>query len=242
MKAFYLAKSWWQLLVMAAVCYFVGCFNFAKFISRRKNKDITKMGSGNPGTMNMSREFGLKVGLLTFVCDALKGGVPALVSYFIYRNYYFAGTAFIVSDFTRYFCGLFIVLGHIFPVTARFKGGKGVASSLGLLWLSLSAENPWWIFIAFVALLLVVGFIAVTEWGSLGSFLGVTGLSIAQMVIFLLRYGFLEVNAYLVATYVFIFAINLLVWTAHRANIARLFSGEERRTSVKSSSKGKKNG
>ena len=71
--------------MIAIGCYLIGCFNFARLISRSKHKDITKMGSGNPGTMNMSREFGLKIGLLTFFCDALKGGVPALISYFLYR-------------------------------------------------------------------------------------------------------------------------------------------------------------
>ncbi len=65
---------------MAIVCYFIGCFNFARVISKKRNKDITKIGSGNPGTMNMSREFGWKVGLLTFACDALKGGIPAIIS------------------------------------------------------------------------------------------------------------------------------------------------------------------
>ena len=144
------SQNWWQFLLMAIVCYFIGCFNFARAISKKKNKDITKIGSGNPGTMNMSREFGLKVGVLTFVCDALKGGVPAIISYFIYREYYFAGTAFVVSDVTRYFCGLFVIIGHIFPVTMGFKGGKGIASTLGLFWCALSCENLWWILLGFV--------------------------------------------------------------------------------------------
>ena len=61
MKEFSFAQNWWQFLLRAIVCYFVGCFNFAVLISRLKRNDITKMGSGNPGTMNMSREFGIKV-------------------------------------------------------------------------------------------------------------------------------------------------------------------------------------
>ncbi len=233
MKEFYLAKDWWQFVVMALVCYLVGCFNFARLISRRKHKDITKIGSGNPGTMNMSREFGLKVGLITFLCDALKGGVPALISYFIYRNYRFAGTSVQTSDFTRYFCGLFVIIGHIFPVTTGFKGGKGIASTLGLFWLGLSCESGWWALIVFLLLVLVVVFIALTEWGSLGSLLGVTGLSIIQLVLFCLQYGVGRFNAYLVAIYACILAINLLTWCAHHANLARLFAGEEHHTSIK---------
>ncbi len=242
MKAFSLSENWWQLPLMAVVCYLIGCFNFARAISRSKNRDITKIGSGNPGTMNMSREFGLKIGLLTFFCDALKGGLPALISYFIYRNYYFAGTSFIVADFTKYFCGLFVVVGHIFPVTMKFKGGKGIASTLGLLWFALSTENAWWILIGFLFLVFVVLFIAWTEWGSLGSLLGVTGLSIAQLIFFGVSYGFGAFNAYLVATYAFVFAINVLTWVAHKANLLRLFSGEEHHTSIRrlAQKKGKK--
>ncbi len=228
-----MAKSWWQFLLMAALCYLIGCFNFARTISRKKNRDITKIGSGNPGTMNMTREFGLKVGLATFLCDALKGGVPAVISYFVYRNYYFAGSGVRVSDLTRYFCGLFVIVGHIFPFNMRFKGGKGIASTLGLMWFSLSCEHAWWILVGFVFLVFIVFFIAWTEWGSLGSLLGVSGFSVIQLVLFCQTYGIGEFDAYLVASFACILAINVLTWCAHHANLKRLFSGEEHHTSIK---------
>ena len=239
MKDFYFSQNWWQFLVMAVVCYLIGCFNFARAISRKRHKDITKIGSGNPGTMNMSRVFGLKIGLLTFACDALKGGIPALIGYLLYRSYQFAGTDFAVSDFTRYFCGLFVIIGHIFPVTMHFKGGKGIASTLGMFWVSLSCENAWWIAIGFAIAVFLIGFIYYTEWGSLGSLLGVTGVSIAQMVIFFLRYGESVVNAYMVGAYLILFLINVLTWGAHHENIARLFAGEEHHTSIKKLAKKK---
>ena len=233
MMQFSLAQNWWTLPLWAVVCYFVGCFNFAVLISKCKGRDVTKMGSGNPGTMNMSREFGLKVGLITFFCDALKGGVPAIVSYFIYKNAVFAGTNVLVSDFFRYYCGVFVVVGHIFPVTMHFKGGKGIASTLGLFWGCLSCETPWMILIGFVWLLCVVLFIYLTEWGSLGSLVGVSVFSVWQAVVFIERYNTLQLNAYLVCLFLLIFVINLLTWCAHRKNLARLFSGEEHRTSLK---------
>ena len=239
-KEFYFSQQWWQFLILAIVCYFVGCFNFARMISRFKKRDITKIGSGNPGTMNMSREFGLKIGLLTFLCDAVKGGVPALISYFIYRKYAFAGTAVAVADFTRYFCGLCVIIGHIFPITMHFKGGKGIASTLGLFWFCLPCDWGWWALIVFLCLIGVVFFIAWTEWGSLGSLLGVTGLSIIQTVIFALRYQVVAVNGYLICIYMTILAINFLTWWAHRANLMRLFAGEEHHTSIKKLSKKKK--
>ena len=225
---------------MAVVCYFIGCFNFARLISRFKKRDITKIGSGNPGTMNMSREFGLKIGVLTFLCDACKGGIPAVISYFIYRNFVFAGTDTAVSDFTRYFCGLFVVIGHIFPVTMKFKGGKGIASTLGLFWFCLSCDWGWWALFVLILLIGVVLFIFLAEWGSLGSLLGVTGLSIVQLVWFMVYYQFSPVNAYLVCVYMMILALNLLTWCAHYQNLARLFSGEERHTSIRKLAKKRK--
>ncbi|MBQ8290972.1 MAG: glycerol-3-phosphate acyltransferase [Clostridia bacterium] len=240
MKNFSFSQNWWQFLIIAVVCYFIGCFNFALLISRRKKRDITKIGSGNPGTMNMTREFGLKVGLTTFFCDAIKGGVPAIIGYFLYKGYFFEGTLLVVSDFVRYFCGLFVVIGHIFPVTMKFKGGKGIASTLGLFWACLSCENPWWILIAFAYLLFVVAFIFWTEWGSLGSLLGVSGFSVIQTVIFFLRYGNYPVNAYLVCLYMIILTINVLTWAAHKQNLSRLFSGEEHHTSIKKLAKKKR--
>jgi len=240
MKVFYFSKNWYEFLIITVVCYLIGCFNFARLIARIKHKDITKMGSGNPGTMNMSREFGLKVGVITFFCDAFKGGIPAIITYFIYRNYCFAGTNVLVSDFTRYLCGVCVIIGHIFPVFSRFKGGKGIASTLGLFWINLGAENAWFLLVGFGALWLIVLYIALTEWGSMGSLLGVTGFSIWQGVLFLLRYQGNGVNAYLVCLFGFLLLINILTWTAHWKNILRLLAGEEHHTSVKKLAKKKK--
>jgi len=239
MQNFSLLQNWWQIPLLAVVSYLIGCFNFALFISKRKKSDITKIGSGNPGTMNMSREFGLKIGLLTFFCDALKGGLPCIVAYLIYKNYVFAGTSVLVADISRYFCGLFVVIGHIFPVTMRFKGGKGIASTLGLLWCGLSCENAWWILLGFVVAAILISFIYFTEWGSLGSLLGVTGVSVIQMLMFFFRYGEMAFNAYLVCAYMCVFFINVLTWAAHHENIARLFAGEEHHTSIKKLAKKK---
>ena len=156
MKEFVFAQSWWQLVIIALSCYLIGCFNFALLISKLKRSDITKRGSGNPGTMNMTREFGVKIGVITFFCDALKAGIPALVVHFIYEDFIFVGTGVFVTDFARYFCGLFVVIGHIFPVTMRFRGGKGIASTLGLFWVGLACESAWWLLIGFAILLFLV--------------------------------------------------------------------------------------
>lgn len=233
MQPFYLSQNWWQLIVVGFACYFIGCFNFALLISKLKRRDITKIGSGNPGTMNMSREFGWKIGVLTFFCDALKGGMPAIILYFIYNDFVFAGTQLAVSDFIKIFGGICVIIGHIFPVFLKFKGGKGIASTLGLMWACLSLESWIWIPVGFGFLLFLVLFIFLTEWGSLGSLVGTTGLSIVQTLIFISTYGRMRMNAYLVVVFMMIIGINLLTWLAHAKNLQRLFSGEERHTSIR---------
>jgi glycerol-3-phosphate acyltransferase PlsY len=240
MKEFSFVSNWWQFAIIGIVSYLLGSINYAWLISRAMHKDITKMGSGNPGTMNVTRELGWKLGLLTFVCDALKGGVPMLICYFLYRGYVFAGTLVKVSDFVRYFVAVFVVFGHIYPATMRHHGGKGIASTLGIFWVGLSCESPWCILLGFVVGGIIIAFITWTEWGSLGSLLGVTGCSVIQMVYFVLRYAKMPLNAYMVCLYLFVLSLNVLTWVAHRANIVRLFAGEEHHTSFKKFFKKKK--
>ena len=240
MKPFIWSESFWQLPLFALVCYLIGCFNFALVISYFKHSDIRKMGSGNPGTMNVSRELGWKAGLLTFVCDAIKGGLPAVIAYFIYRDYVCEGTEVLVSDFMRYFFGFFVVIGHIFPVTMKFKGGKGIASTFGLFWGGLACENPWWALGMLALFAGILLFIFFTEWGGLGSLLGVSSFSVIQLLYFYHRYAKMGVNAYLVGIFMLILLINIATWVAHYKNLRRLFSGEEHRTSLKKIVKGKK--
>ena len=240
MKELYFSQSWYWFLLMAVVCYLLGCVNFAMIIARTKHKDAHKIGSGNPGTMNMSREFGLKVGLVNFLLDVSKGGIPALISYFVFRDYVFAGTDVVVSDVTRYLCGVFVIIGHIWPVTMRFRGGKGIASTLGLFWFALGCEQGWYAAVAFLWLVCVLTFIAVTEWGSMGSLLGVTGFSLWQGIIFYLRYAPELMNVWVIVLFMLLILLNFLTWFAHRKNLVRLFAGEEHRTSVKKLSKGKR--
>ena len=225
-------ESWYWFLLGGIVSYFIGCFNFAVLISHFKNKDIRDMGSGNPGTMNMTRSFGLKFGAINFFCDVLKGGIPALVGWLIFRNYIFEGTNFVVSDFARYLFGVMVIVGHIFPVTMKFKGGKGIASTMGMFLFAIPCERWWYVFIVVAFLTCVLLYIVFTEMGSMGSLLGVSGLSIFQAVVIIVRYSG-AYDVWLIVTLMLILAINLLTWIAHRKNIWRLLAGEEHRTSVR---------
>ncbi len=234
------SQTWYWFLAMAVVSYLVGCFNFALLISKIKHRDVRKMGSGNPGTMNMSRQFGLKIGALTLFLDMIKGGLPLLIAYFLFLGYTFAGTNVLVSDLARYVCGVSVIIGHIYPVTMRFHGGKGIASTLGMFAFALCCEAWWMIFLVLGVLVLTLFYIWASEWGSMGSLLGVSLLACVQGVVFALRYAGEMTNGFVVAIFLLLVLDCLLTWFAHRKNILALLAGEEHHTSVKKLSHGKK--
>ncbi len=112
----------YQLLVLILISYLIGSIPFGFLIFKFKSKDdIRKYGSGNIGATNVNRLLGKKLGLITLLLDYLK---TFLISFLIYKFY--------GSD-TGSICGFVSVIGHIFPLWLKFKGGKGVASFLGLL-------------------------------------------------------------------------------------------------------------
>lgn len=225
------------LIICAILSYLIGSINWSIIISRSLNKDIRLLGSGNPGTLNMSRNFGLKFGLLTFLLDVLKGAIPTLVVFFIFRNFTFYNSVFVVSDFAIYLVGLSVVLGHIYPIFLKFKGGKGIASTIGVLVVSLSVHGLGWASIAIMSLVAAVVFIYFTEFGAMGSFIAITPSAIAGCIRLTLIYGKIlgdKTVLFHTVTCLFIFTICLLTWYAHRKNIERMLAGDEHPTSIKS--------
>ena len=107
--------------------YFAGNISFARIISKAIHSDITMLGSGNPGTMNMTRNYGWKIGLLTLFLDLLKATIPCLLARILGEHFFIDYTNILV-----YTTGLAVVLGHDFPVFYKFRGGKGVACTLGI--------------------------------------------------------------------------------------------------------------
>lgn len=203
-----------QILVGSLVAigaYFIGNISNAIMISKLKGKDIRTFGSGNPGTMNMIRAFGKLIGLLTLILDAVKGIIPSLLGWLFMGHNEFLRLG--ADHIGLYIGGIFAVLGHIYPVCLKFKGGKGVATILGVC---MTAQPLWTIGFFAVGLL----FLLVTKIGSLTSFfmmcpaLTVEGIYAASS-----QLG--AVNAALVF---FLFALTLF---AHRANHVKMFSGNE---------------
>lgn len=223
-----LYNLWWQFLILAICSYLIGNVNFAIIISKLKGNDIRKVGSGNPGTLNMSRTFGLKIGLLVLVLDILKGVVPTLIGYLLYNGYYFNHTTLPISLIAKVLCGFFAVLGHVFPAFMKFKGGKGIATTIGVF----AVCNIW---VALISGALAIGFIMMTEVGSMGSFIATTPGAIATCLSVYKNYILASsiTEGQIVAasiTNLLVVGIIFLTWYAHRQNIRRLLAGKEHPT------------
>ena len=226
------------LVVLALASYFFGNINWALIISKLKNADIRKMGSGNPGTLNMSRNLGLGLGLLTFVLDILKGVIPTLVTFLVFMNSgVFAFTDYYIYDFAIYLSGFMVILGHIYPVTLKFKGGKGIASTIGVFLVIESVHGWQWSIVCIMALIAAALFIYFTEFGAMGSFIAITPPAVGGSIKLYLKYGTIvtdeNVLAFYIVTCLIIFLICFFTWFAHRFNIERMIAGEEHPTSIK---------
>ncbi len=191
-----------------AVSYLMGSVNNAIIICRFLGCDIRQLGSGNPGAMNMIRSVGLFWGALTLAMDAIKGAVPALM------GWYFLGTAcsFEGSRVGACVCALFVIIGHMFPVYYKFKGGKGVASTLGVCFVL----NPILAALSFLLLLVVL---LITKIGFLGSFVGIGVPLLVESVREFVRGDVIGGLVLLV--------ILCLVVYMHKSNIQRMVEGRE---------------
>lgn len=202
---------WWQLLLVILISYACGNISFARIISRSKNQDITKMGSGNPGSTNVLRQFGFKFGIINLALDMLKAFIPALACFYIFGHSYLM----------LYIAGVSSMLGHVYPVVYKFKGGKGIATMMGIF----LAANP----IA-TAIMLVIGFViwAIFEYGAVVSLLCVTVLTVVEGI----RLRLILPSNELKIVCLILFAIFLLTWYSHRKNISRLLLGKENKASL----------
>ena len=219
-----------KYVLVALAGYFIGNLSFAKIISKYKLKDdITKKGSGNPGTMNMYRNFGTKIGALTLLLDVLKGLIPAVIGMLVLgltegdKVLYAGGKLTEMACSGVFVAGTAAVLGHCFPVIYKFKGGKGVATTLGVF----LAANPALISIAFVCLLAMM---LIFEYGGVSSIISVAGAICYEAYIYKGNYVILTC----------LLLIFVVVWFAHRKNIVRTLTGEESRTDIRKIFKKKK--
>lgn len=199
-----------KIALAIIITYLIGNFSPAYVLGRFfVKKDIREYGSGNAGTTNALRVFGKKLGILTLALDIGKGVAAVLIGHYI------------MGLEGRYIGAIFVVLGHNWPVLLKFKGGKGVATSVGAL-LTLN----WKLGLIILALGIIV--IIFTKYVSLGSLLG----SVFAPFISFMLLG--TTRSYLFYT-TLILAVSSIF--KHRSNIKRLINGNESKLNFKSANK-----
>ena len=203
----------WTLFLLL-LCYILGAVPFGSLVARQlAGIDLKKHGSGNTGAANAFRALGWKGGLLVLALDVLKGTVAVWLAYFtLLPNF--------LLPFARIGFGMAAIVGHNYSIFQGFKGGKGVATSLGVL-LAISPK------VALLAVLLWVGLVGLTRYSSVGS-LGATAAVPVLMVV----YG--DSLIYVA----FAFCAAAMTFHRHRANIERLRAGQELRIDDRTLPKG----
>ncbi|MDH4156571.1 MAG: glycerol-3-phosphate 1-O-acyltransferase PlsY [candidate division Zixibacteria bacterium] len=204
------------------LCYLLGAIPFGLIIARLYGvADIRTRGSGNIGATNVGRVIGTRAAVWVYLGDIGKGVAAVLLGRLFAANFdpgFFSYDVFLVA------CAVAAVLGHVFPVYVRFKGGKGVNTGLGVMITLLPYET----LLAFGIFLLVV---LLTRYISLGSMLAGIGLfAIVSVEKHVLGRPVADVYFYLTLV------LALLIMTTHRQNISRLLTGRENRLSFHSRS------
>ncbi len=179
--------------------YLIASIPFGFIVGKLSGKDITKEGSGNIGATNVVRTIGKKAGIFVLLLDALKGFIPVYLSKFYFEDVFVAVVAVVA------------VIGHCYSIFMKFKGGKGVATGLGVL----------------IALSPKVALIVITLW--LGIFLATGYVSLASVISAFMSWIMMN---YIEANYYFTIAAlisSVIIVYKHSSNIERLIKGTENR-------------
>lgn len=204
-------------VISAVIAYLLGSISFSIIFSKKMaGFDVREKGSGNAGSTNVLRTVGKKAAILTLVCDCLKGVVAVIIAFILAK---------IVGDKVNgalciQLAGIAVILGHTFPIFFGFKGGKGVATALGVLLIT-----NWHIgLICFVFALVLM---LLTKMVSLGS--------VGAAILFPILVTFMPSTAYLLPGNYIIYAILLAVLVVfnHRSNVKRLLNGTENKLDFK---------
>ncbi|KUO72259.1 MAG: acyl-phosphate glycerol 3-phosphate acyltransferase [Clostridia bacterium BRH_c25] len=187
-----------KYLLASIIAYLLGNFATAYLVSRAAGKiDIRKHGSGNAGSTNVLRVLGVKAAVLVFVGDVLKGVAAVLIG------------RYLAGSYGELLAGIFVVIGHNWPMVLKGKGGKGIATTIGLM----LPIDP-----LMVVLIVITGIIiiAVTKYVSLASVAGVVIFPIAMIITH-------KPMEYII----FSLVLSAMAVFKHRSNIVRLAKGKE---------------
>lgn len=208
-----------ECVIMAIIAYLIGSINFSVIISKKvAGFDVREKGSGNAGSTNMLRSVGKKAAAVTLLCDILKGVVAIIISVLVGNIVKEANRELLLQV-----AGIAVVIGHTFPVFFGFKGGKGVATSLGILLMT-----NWQI--GLICLVFAIVLIVLTRMVSLGS--------CAAAILFPVLTLFIN-NSYTILTedkkgttyFLYSVILAIIVLYNHRSNIQRLMKGTENKIS-----------
>ena len=219
-----------SFIFIAILSYLLGSLNFGVILSNKlKKDDVRNHGSGNAGTTNMLRSYGKGIALLTIIGDMLKVFVAIYISIAIFSylpvtlNEIDSGffNTIDLNMFLKSFSGFFCVLGHIFPCYFKFKGGKGVATSGGMVF-----AIDWRIALILLAIFIVI--VLLTKYVSLGSII---------MAILYPVFIFIFHKSIILTLIAAVFTI--IVVTAHRENVVKLIKHKESKIDFKSKKENK---
>lgn len=209
-------------IAVAILSYLLGSLNFGVILSKGIEKDdVREHGSGNAGTTNMLRNYGKKLAIFTILGDMIKVAIAIGLSFLIVKltNVYdLISEANVDADMLiKSFSGFFCVLGHIFPCFFKFKGGKGVATAGGMVFIV-----DWKIALILLAIFIII--VAVTKYVSLGSII----IALLYPILIYLFYKSLVLT--IIAS-----IFTLIVIVAHRSNIKKLINHSENKINLKKS-------
>ena len=204
-------------IIVAVFAYLIGSVNFSIMISKKMaGFDVREKGSGNAGTTNMLRSVGKKAAAITLICDILKGVVAIFVAWIISKIAKDIDDILLVQ-----IAGILVILGHTFPIFFGFKGGKGVATSLGILLMS-----NWQI--GLICLVFALVLMLLTRMVSLGSCMAAVLFPILTLFINE-NYIVSEGSSY----FIYSIILAVIVLYNHRSNIKRILNGTENKLSFK---------
>ncbi len=208
-------------ILSISTAYLLGSISFAIIFSKAyANKDVREYGSGNAGMTNVLRVVGKTAGVLTFLGDILKGYLACQIGQHIFGYLQgITGNELFNPVYGAYACGLICMLGHIFPIYYDFKGGKGVAVSVGIF----AVCCPIAIALGLLCFLIVL---------LISRIISISSLS-ATVVVVALALVLFDRTALFWPQAVFALIMGALVFIKHRENIGRLIRGEEKKLFVK---------
>ena len=203
-----------EFIILLVLSYLTGSIPTSIIVSRiAKNIDIRDHGSGNAGATNVYRILGWKYALIVLLLDIFKAWLPTA----IYATTIFQYISILDIGFIQILCGSFSVIGHTYPIFAKFKGGKGVGPLIGVLLALFPIAFP-------LCLIVAIAVIVTTGYVSLGSIFAAISLPI--FILILPALGIISPNLSLI---VFSLLVPWFVIYTHRGNISRIRNGTENR-------------